>query len=133
MTGVTITLTAEQISEIQERVAITGEALRALSGMSDPERFAAAVAAALYQPEYSQSTLRAMLVLSAIPADGTPRELREVASEIGLPPATIHRYLRTWLVVGVLERDSDSRRYRRAVPQQNDSQAGAGNGSPPAK
>jgi hypothetical protein len=118
MTDVTITLTAEQISEIQDRVAVAGEALRMLPGMSDPERFAASVAAALNEPGCSHSTLRALLVLSVFPTDGTPRALTDVASEIGLSPATTHRYLQTWLVVGVLERDPDSRRYRRAVPHQ---------------
>jgi IclR-like helix-turn-helix domain-containing protein len=123
MKGVTIRLTAEQIYEIQDRVAVTGEALGLLSGISDPERFAASVATALGQPGYSHSTLRALLVLSAFPTDGTPRALTDVASEVGLSPATTHRYLRTWLVVGALERDPDSRQCQRAVPDWNESQA----------
>lgn len=123
MTGVSITLTAEQISEVQDGVAVAGEALRLLSQMSDPERFAATVAAALNERGYSHSTLRSLLVLSAFSPDGTPRELKEVADQLGLSPATTHRYLRTWLVVGALDQDPDSRRYRRAVPRQNDPQA----------
>jgi IclR helix-turn-helix domain len=114
MTDVTITLTAEQVSEIQDKVAVAGEALRLLPGLSDHERFAAAVATALNQQDCSHSTLRALLVLSAFPVDGTPRALTDVANEIGLSPATTHRYLRTWLAVGALEQDPDSRRCGRA-------------------
>jgi DNA-binding MarR family transcriptional regulator len=54
-------------------------------------------------------------VLAAFPADGTERELSSVANQLSLSPSTTHRYLRTWTAVGLLERDPNSRRYRRSV------------------
>ena len=59
--------------------------------------------------------LRALLVPAAFPADGSERELTAVAEQLSLSPSTTHRYLRTWTAVGLLERDPDSRRYRRAM------------------
>jgi hypothetical protein len=62
----------------------------------------------------SRSVIRALLVLAAFPADGSPRELTEIAGEIGFSPSTTHRYIRTWVAVGLLEQDLHARRYRRA-------------------
>jgi IclR helix-turn-helix domain len=64
---------------------------------------------------YSRSTLRALLVLAAFPADGTRRSLTDVAKAVDFSPSTTHRYVGTWVAVGLLERDPDSRQYRRIV------------------
>jgi hypothetical protein len=63
----------------------------------------------------SRSTLRALLVLAAFPADGSERELSDVATRLGLSPSTTHRYIGTWMAVEMLEQDPRSRRYRRVL------------------
>jgi hypothetical protein len=72
----------------------------------------------------SRSTLRGLLVLAAFPVDGSERELSDVARQLGLSPSTTHRYIGTWMAVGMLEQDPRSRRYRR-VPASRPGGGGA--------
>ncbi len=65
----------------------------------------------------SRSTLRALLVLAAFPADGSERELSDVARQVEISPSTTHRYIGTWVAVGLLEQDARSRRYRRVLAE----------------
>ena len=111
---VTISLTEAQIARVvREASGATGLAA-VLSGLSDVESLAASVLSVIEDKGHSRATLRALLVLAAFPADGTERELTDVANELHLSAATTHRYLRTWTAVGLLERHPDSRLYRRA-------------------
>ncbi|MHB8241954.1 MAG: helix-turn-helix domain-containing protein [Solirubrobacteraceae bacterium] len=64
---------------------------------------------------YSRTTLRALLVLAAVPSDGGGRGVIELAEQLGLKTTSTHRYLRTWVAVGVLEQTPGSRLYRRTV------------------
>ncbi len=42
-------------------------------------------------------------------------EMTELAARLQSSPSTTHRYLQTWLVVGIVVQNPGSRRYRRAV------------------
>jgi DNA-binding IclR family transcriptional regulator len=55
------------------------------------------------------------LVINALPLDGSEREVTDVATELGLSASTTHRYLHTWMAVGLVERNPRSRRYRRTL------------------
>jgi hypothetical protein len=113
--SVTITLTEWQVARILREV--TGESglvalpagLDALSGLRG------ALQPLLDDAAYSRSTLRALLVLGAFPTDGEERELTDVAKQLDLSPSTTHRYIGTWMAVGLLEQHPRSRRYRRAL------------------
>ncbi len=61
----------------------------------------------------SRSTLRALLVLDALPADGDERELTDIARQLDVSASTTHRYIHTWMALGLVEQDPRSRRYRR--------------------
>jgi hypothetical protein len=61
----------------------------------------------------SRSLLCGLVVLIAFPADGSDRGIKEVATELGLPTSTTHRYAHTLLTVGLLAQDPRTRRYRR--------------------
>jgi hypothetical protein len=63
--------------------------------------------------ECSRTVLRALLVLTSFPADGSKREATDVAKRLDLSVSVTHRYAATWLAVGLLERDPDSRQYGR--------------------
>jgi hypothetical protein len=63
--------------------------------------------------EVSRIVVRALLVLTSFPADGTKREVTAVAKRLGLSISATHRYAATWVAVGLLERDGDSRQYGR--------------------
>lgn len=113
---ITIALTDAQIARVmREASGPAGLAPAFSSALGDPETLAKSVLPFLADHGYSRSVLRALLVLAAFPADGSERELTAVAEQLSLSPSTTHRYLRTWTAVGLLERDPDSRRYRRAM------------------
>jgi DNA-binding MarR family transcriptional regulator len=90
------------------------ELLALLSTLIDPGKLSA-YDQATREKGYSRSTLRALLVLAAIPSDGEGRGVLELAEQLGLKPTSTHRYLRTWVAVGALEQVAGSRRYRRSV------------------
>jgi hypothetical protein len=111
--GVTITLTRWQVARVLEVSAASG--LAALpQELGDFGQLQSAVLPLLDDTAFSRSTLRALLVLGAFPADGEERELTDVARELDLSPSTTHRYIGTWMAVGLLEQHPRSRRYRRA-------------------
>jgi hypothetical protein len=76
---------------------------------------------------YSLSAVRALAVLGAFSSDGSHRELKEVAKEIGLSESTTYRYINTWVLLGMLEQDPNTKRYRRRskqLPNSTDASAG---------
>jgi IclR helix-turn-helix domain len=112
---VTITLTDWQVERVVE--ASAGSRLAALpAGLDEFGQLRGTVMPLLDDTAFSRSTLRALLVLGAFPADGTERELTDVARQLDLSPSTTHRYIGTWMAVGLLEQHPRSRRYRRAAP-----------------
>jgi uncharacterized glyoxalase superfamily protein PhnB len=61
----------------------------------------------------SRSLLLGLVVLISFPTDGSDRGIKDLAGELALPTSTVHRYVRTLHVVGLLEQDRRTRRYRR--------------------
>jgi hypothetical protein len=116
---VTITLTDAQVARIALGAAGGARLAGSLSGLGGVDELRQAMLPLVDDQTYSHSTFRAVIVLAAFPADGSERELTDVAREIGLSPSTTHRYARTWTALGLLEQNADSRRYRRptAAPQ----------------
>ncbi len=114
MREVTVTLSVQQVKTVVHQVTACS-ALTQLSAaaLEDPKALRSLLTPLLENNSYSQSVLRALIVLASFPADGTERELTAVAREVGLTPGTAHRYLSTWTAAGLLERDPVSRRYRR--------------------
>lgn len=114
MPDVAIVLSAAQVETVV-RQAVVPEALghAVAPVLDDPGNLAASLRPLLEDGAYSRSVLRALIILAGFPADGTERELTTVAEEVGFSPATTYRYLRTLTAAGLLERDADSRRYRR--------------------
>jgi hypothetical protein len=108
----TITLNSAQIASVL-RDASGGERLvAALAGVSSGEWLDGLLLSLLDDDSLSHSTVRALLVLSIFPADGAERKLTGVAKQLGISASTTHRYVHTWVAVGLLEQ-TDSRRYRR--------------------
>jgi DNA-binding IclR family transcriptional regulator len=62
----------------------------------------------------SRSLLSGLLVFAAFPADGGSLGNAQVARMLGMNPSTAHRYVSTFLELGMLERDPGTRRYRLA-------------------
>jgi hypothetical protein len=109
---VTITLSSAQVASVL-RDALGGEGLvAALAGLRSGEWLDGVLLSLLDDDSLSRSTVRALMVLSVFPADGAERKLTGVAKQLGMSASTTHRYVHTWVAVGLLEQ-SDSRRYRR--------------------
>jgi DNA-binding MarR family transcriptional regulator len=63
-------------------------------------------------PRLSRSLLRGLSLLTCFGPDGTARGIVELANDVGMSPSTAHRYASTLVELGLLERDSKSRKYR---------------------
>jgi hypothetical protein len=114
MREIAVTLSPEQVQAVVQAAtapAAVGSAFA--SALDDPTALGSALKPLLDDNSYSRSVLRALLILAGFPADGTARELTTVAEEVGFSTSTTHRYLHTWEAAGLLERDADSRHYRR--------------------
>jgi hypothetical protein len=116
-TRVRIALTDAQIARVVLEASGGAQLAGSMSGIGSLEELRRAMLPLLDDLSYSHATFRAAIVLAAFPADGSERELTDVARAIGLSPGTTHRYARTWTALGMLEQNSDSRRYRRAYTQ----------------
>ena len=113
---VAITLTEAQVGQVTRAAADGGGVLLALlTRQTGPEAAAFAAQSSAELGPISRSTLRAVLVLRAFPTDGSYLTLAEVAQAVGMSPSTTHRYVTTWVVVGVLEQEAVTRRYRVCV------------------
>ena len=70
----------------------------------------------------SQSVVTSLLLLSAFQGN-EERSIADVAAELGISKTTTYRYMKTWVVVGVLEQDR-TRKYRLAARWQDELTAG---------
>jgi Fic family protein len=62
----------------------------------------------------SRSLLSGLLMLAALPSDGSYIRNTELAQALDMSASTSHRYLSTLLEVGLVERHSRTRHYRLA-------------------
>jgi hypothetical protein len=111
---VTVILSAAQVEAVvHQATAPTALGHAFAMALDDPGALSSFLRPLLGDHAYSRSVIRALIILAGFPADGTERELTTVAEEVGFSPATTYRYLHTLTAAGLLERDADSRRYRR--------------------
>jgi hypothetical protein len=122
---VRITLTDEQVTQVVQEASGRARAARLLPEVSDLDELRRIVLPLLDDERCSRSTFRALLVLAAFPADGGEREMSDVAKALDFTPSTTHRYIGTWMAVGLLEQEPRSRRYRRAHASGTSRQRGA--------
>jgi len=110
---VLIALTDGQVAQVVRGAASRMGLAGLLPEVNGLDMLRSVVLPLLEDATYSRSTLRALLALAAFPADGSEHELTDVARQLGFSPGTTHRYVCTWMAVGLLEQDPRSRRYRR--------------------
>jgi hypothetical protein len=61
----------------------------------------------------SRSLLAGLLVLSCFSSEGRDLGIKDISEELELNTSTVHRYVVTLVAAGLLERDPETRRYRR--------------------
>lgn len=111
---VSITLTSAQVSQVLMQSAGSTASLAAvLAGVVEAAGSVAELLAAT-GANYSRSTLRAVLLLGVLPADGSWMGLGDAARRLEANASTTHRYMKTWVALGLVEQDPRTRRYRRA-------------------
>jgi hypothetical protein len=127
-----IALTDAQVTEVVREASGGPRLAGLLAAAGDLEELRRAMVPLVGDPRLSHSALRAILVLAAFPADGGERELTDVGEALSLPPSTTHRYVRTWVALGLLEQNPRSRRYCRTsastAPPSQDSASIDGDG-----
>jgi len=111
--GVLIALTDAQVEQVLRDASGRPHPGSLLPEIGEVDVLSGAALALLGDESCSRSALRALLVLNALPPDGSWRELTAVARELGISPSTTHRYLHTWLALGLVARHPRSRLYRR--------------------
>ncbi len=111
--GVLIALTAAQVEQVLREASGRPHPGSVLPEIGEVDVLSSAAWALLQDKACSRSALRALLVLNALPPDGSWRELTAIARELGISPSTTHRYMHTWLALGLVQRHPRSRRYRR--------------------
>jgi hypothetical protein len=111
--NITITLTDAQIARVVLEASGGNQIAGSLSELGSLDELRQIMLPLLNHQSYSHTTFRAAMVLAAFPADGSEVELNQIATTTGLPPSTTHRYILSWTVLGLLEQNPDTRRYRR--------------------
>jgi hypothetical protein len=112
--AITIELSAAQVDRVVREAGRDGSLLDLVGGIEDLVGFRASPAQ-LDDLRFSRSLLRGLMVLASLPPDGASRQVTDVARELGMGASTTHRYMSTFVEVGLLEREEVSREYRRAV------------------
>ncbi len=119
--AVTIELSKSQVDKVIRAAGAGGTMSVLLTALKDPNWTLAldsdgwAYPAQMEDRRLSRSLLSGLLVLSCFPADGGYLGIAELARMLGMNTSTTHRYVTTLLAVGLLERDSSTRRYRLAT------------------
>ncbi len=120
--AVNIELSKSQVDQVIRAAGRGGTMSVLLTALKDPSWTLGIDAEEWAQPaqmedrRLSRSLLSGLLVLSCFPADGGYLGIAELARMLGMNTSTTHRYVTTLLAVGLLERDSSTRRYRLAAP-----------------
>jgi hypothetical protein len=120
--AVTIELSKSQVDKVIRAAGQGGTMSVLLSALKDPDWTLALDSGEWVHPaqmedrRLSRSLLSGLLVLSCFPADGEYVGIAELARMLAMNTSTTHRYVTTLLAVGLLERDSSTRRYRLATP-----------------
>jgi hypothetical protein len=119
--GVSLTLTSEQVETVLADVAARAEHCEPLPvAMSLSEPLASSL---LEDRTVSRALVRGLMAYRCLPSDGSERELKEIAKELDLPPSTAYRYVHTLTLVGLIEKNPQSRKYHRVPTSQQGSQS----------
>lgn len=117
---ISIELSKAQVDQVVRNAGQGGTMSVLLSALRDPDWTLAfdsddwAYPAQMEDRRLSRSLLSGLLVLSCFSLDGEDLGIAELARMLNMNTSTTHRYVTTLLAVGLLERDSSSRRYRLA-------------------
>jgi DNA-binding MarR family transcriptional regulator len=99
---------------IRDASAVGSISMLVLSGLSELREVLTRAPEQLDDPRLSRSLLLGLLLLSALPTDGSYVGLTVLARALEMSMSTAHRYASTLVAAGLLERDPATRQYRLA-------------------
>jgi DNA-binding transcriptional ArsR family regulator len=111
--GLSITLTQAQAAQLLREASAQRKRAEVLAGLVVPAELLASALRIMHDERYSSSLARAMIVFAAFPGDGRARSVTDLADQLDMSASAVHRYVSTFAEMGLLERDPDSRTYRR--------------------
>jgi DNA-binding NarL/FixJ family response regulator len=116
-----VRLTAEQVASIVHAAQggsaaslaalLSGRVAR--EGMPPIEVWEERAQGETVESRFSFSLVRGLLLLARL-ADGQPARLKDLAAELNLSASTVHTYVRTLLMAGLVRQDPETRLYRLA-------------------
>jgi hypothetical protein len=112
-TGLSIELSRAQVDAVVRAAAGGGSVSVLLSGRADLSEELAPALEQMDDRRLSRSLLAGLVMLASFPADGSYLGNAQLARMLNMNTSTAHRYISTFVAVGPLERDPDSRRSRR--------------------
>jgi hypothetical protein len=129
MHEITLRLTDSQVAHICAAVGLLAPTEEALGGLGDDatSRLSALLASlpGVAEHKLSQSFVRGLFVLTALPSDGHAIGIVDLATSLEMSPSTVHRYVATLIAVGLAERNERTREYSRVVGAPSRRQLGA--------
>jgi DNA-binding MarR family transcriptional regulator len=111
---VLLELSRAQVEEVLSAANGASSLTLAMQGVGDVGEALTVAESHLRDRRLSRSLIHGCLVLACFAPDGTYLGNSEVAGMLGMSLSTVHRYITTLLALGLLERDSHTRRYRLA-------------------
>jgi hypothetical protein len=118
---VSVTLSSNQVDHVLRAALGDGAApsvpsMVAGGGLGDSlarQAMSARYRALQDNPRLSRSLLAGLLVLSCFASKDRDLGIKDISEELDLNTSTVHRYVVTLVAAGLLERDPETRRYRR--------------------
>ncbi len=110
--AVCIRLSRAQVNEVVRAAGPTSGILGLLQDLGAERQLPIADEPTMSDPRLSRSVLAGLLVLACFTTKRTERKVNDVARQLGMPPSTTHRFIKTLQVAGLLEQNPDTRAYR---------------------
>jgi DNA-binding MarR family transcriptional regulator len=110
--AVCLRLSRTQVNEVVRAAGPTSGILRLLQDLGAERQLPVAEEPMMSDPRLSRSVLAGLLVLACFTTKRTERKVNDVARQLGMPPSTTHRFIKTLQVAGLLEQNPDTRAYR---------------------
>jgi predicted transcriptional regulator len=117
---IVLELSRAQVAKVMRTANSSGAPSTLLSGLHGPGAPETADVEDLMQlaeaeeRRLSRSLLSGLLVLACFPLDGSSLGIAQLARQLNMSASATHRYVSTLLAAELVERDSETRRYRLA-------------------
>ena len=109
---ISVELTPRQVNQIISRGVERGNIAAIRYGMTDILEMLSHRPDLLDSSRVSRSLVIGLLLIAALPSDGTYAKTTDLAQVLNLTPSTASRYLTTLVEVGLAEQHPGTRRYR---------------------